>query len=54
VFLSVTGLAGMIIARMQSVISDPYLMSFLFAFGVLVICWLVVLPFYLKKIFLKI
>jgi predicted acyltransferase len=54
VFLSVTGLAGMIIAWMQSVISDPYLMSFLFAFGVLVVCWLVVLPFYLKKIFLKI
>lgn len=54
VFLSVTGLAGMIIAWLNSVISDPYLMSFLFAFGVLVVCWLVVLPFYLKKIFLKI
>jgi predicted acyltransferase len=54
VFLDVTGLARIITAWMHSVISDPYLMSFLFAFGVLVVCWLVVLPFYLKKIFLKI
>ncbi|CAL4867111.1 hypothetical protein MMA231_01362 [Asticcacaulis sp. MM231] len=54
VFLDVTGLARMITAWMHSVISDPYLMSFLFAFGVLMVCWLVVLPFYLRKIFLKI
>ena len=54
VCLDVTGLAGSVIRWMHSVIADPYLMSFLYAFGVLIICWLFVLPFYLRKIFLKI
>ena len=54
VFLDVSGLAGIVTRWMHSVIADPYAMSFLFALGVLVICWLFVLPFYLKKIFLKI
>jgi predicted acyltransferase len=54
VFLDVSGLAGITTSWMHSVIADPYLMSFLFALGVLIICWLFVLPFYLRKIFLKI
>ena len=54
VFLDVSGLSGIVTRWMHSVIADPYAMSFLFALGVLIICWLCVLPFYLKKIFLKI
>jgi len=54
VFLDVSGLAGITTGWMHGVIADPYAMSFLFALGVLVICWLFVLPFYLKRIFLKI
>jgi len=54
VFLDITGLGGKATAWLSTVIADPYAMSFAFAFGVLIICWLFVLPFYLKKIFLKI
>ncbi len=54
VFLGVSGLEGAITRWMHGVMADPYLVSFLYAFGVLVICWLFVLPFYLRKIFLKI
>ena len=54
VFLDISGLNGKVTAWMHGCIHDPYLMSFTFAFSVLLVTWLVVLPFYLKKIFLKI
>ncbi|MFT4075149.1 MAG: hypothetical protein QM647_06415 [Asticcacaulis sp.] len=54
VFLDVSGVSRVVTGWILGVVHDPYAMSFLFAFGVLVICWLFVLPFYLKKIFLKI
>jgi predicted acyltransferase len=54
VFLDISGLSRMATIWILGVVHDPYFMSFLFALGVLLICWLFVLPFYLKKIFLKI
>ncbi len=54
VFLGVSGLEGAITHWMHGIMADPYLVSFLYALGVLIICWLFVLPFYLRKIFLKI
>jgi len=52
--LEVTGLGALATNFLHARIQDPYLMSFVFALMVLGIVWLVVLPFYLKKIFLKI
>lgn len=54
VLLDVTHLYGVITDALSAAISDPYLMSLSFAVLVVVVCWLFVLPFYLKKIFLKI
>ncbi|MBW8880123.1 MAG: hypothetical protein JF615_01500, partial [Asticcacaulis sp.] len=54
IFLGVSGVAGTVTAWILAQVHDPYLMSFLFAFGVLVVCGLFLTPFYLKRWFLKI
>ncbi|MDI7774166.1 hypothetical protein [Asticcacaulis sp. EMRT-3] len=52
--LDVSGLYRMMTEWMLGWMHDPYAMSLAFAVLVLVVVWLVVLPFYLRKIFLKI
>lgn len=54
VFTDVTGIGGAITTWMHGVITDPYLMSITYAIGFLVVIWLFLLPFYLKKIFIKV
>jgi predicted acyltransferase len=54
VLLDVTGVYGAATQWLLSVIHDPYAMSLSFAVLVLIVCWLFVLPFYLKRIFLKV
>lgn len=54
VLTDVTGIGGAITTWMHGVIADPYLMSIIYAVGFLVVIWLFLLPFYLKKIFIKV
>lgn len=54
IFLDISGLAGKITTWLLSVVHDPYLMSFLFALGVVMVCGLFLTPFYVKRWFLKI
>lgn len=52
--LDITGIAHAVTTWLLSVVDDPYLMSFLFALGVVIVCGLFLTPFYLKRWFLKI
>ncbi|ESQ92007.1 hypothetical protein ABAC460_03665 [Asticcacaulis sp. AC460] len=52
--LGISGLTGAATTWILAQVGDPYLMSFLYAFGVLVICGLFLVPFYVKRWFLKI
>ncbi|HWU50076.1 MAG TPA: hypothetical protein VN042_09385 [Asticcacaulis sp.] len=54
VALDVTGVYRATTAWLLGVIGDPYAMSLAFAVLVLIVCWLFVLPFYLKRIFFKV
>lgn len=54
VFTDVTGLGGAITTWMHGVIPDPYLMSITYAICFLIVIWLFLLPFYLKKIFIRV
>ncbi|EGF89220.1 hypothetical protein ABI_45670 [Asticcacaulis biprosthecium C19] len=52
--LGMTGGTGAATTWILAQVGDPYLMSFLYAFGALVICGLFLVPFYIKRWFLKI
>ncbi|ESQ76690.1 acyltransferase family protein [Asticcacaulis sp. AC402] len=52
--LGISGATGAATAWILAQVGDPYLMSFLYALGVLVICGLFLVPFYIKRWFLKI
>lgn len=54
VALDMVGVSGAIITWMHGVIADPYLMSFLYALGFLFVIWLILLPFYLKRVFIRV
>ncbi|WP_031239001.1 acyltransferase family protein [Asticcacaulis sp. AC466] len=54
VFMGVTGWTHQMIVFLTRLIPDPYAMSFAYALFTVIVCWLFVLPFYLKKIFLKV
>jgi predicted acyltransferase len=52
--LDVTGVYAATTGWLLNILGDPYVMSLSFAVLVLIVCWLFVLPFYLKRIFLKV
>jgi len=54
VALDMIGVSGRIITWMHAVIADPYLMSLLYAVGFLIVIWLILLPFYLKRVFIRV
>ena len=54
VLFDVAGISGRVTHWLSSVIHDPYAMSATYAFGFLVLIWLLLLPFYLKRWFIKV
>jgi predicted acyltransferase len=54
IVLDVTGIGWKITHWLSTLISDPYLMSATYAFGFLCLIWLLLLPFYLKRWFIKV